>query len=260
MTDLGMPTLIELPQLEDCAALCHTLGLQFIELNMNLPQYQVNKFDIQKYREIARKYSIYYTIHLDENLNVSDFNPYVADAYRQTVLKTIRTAKELSIPVLNMHLSSGVYFTLPDKKVFLFEEYKDIYLASIRDFRLKCEAAIDGGNIMICIENSDGYSNFQTEALTVLLESPVFALTFDIGHNYSTGGMDESVIMSHEKCLHHFHFHDAAGRANHLALGAGEINLEKYYRLASEHQCRIVLETKTIDGLKQSVEWIKKVP
>lgn len=72
--------------------------------------------------------------------------------------------------------------------------------------------------------------------------------------------MDESVIMSHEECLHHFHFHDAADSANHLALSADEIDLEKYYRLASEHQCRIVLETKTIDGLKQSVEWIKKVP
>ncbi len=257
MADLGMPTLIELPHLEDCAALCHELGLQFMELNMNLPQYQINKFDIKKYRELARKYNIYYTIHLDENLNISDFNPYVADAYRQTVLDTINTAKELSIPILNMHLSNGVYFTLPHKKVFLFEEYKDIYLTSIQNFRAECESAIDGRNITICIENSDGYSNFQTDALTVLLESPVFALTFDIGHNYGIGGMDEPVILSHKEHLRHFHFHDALGRANHLALGTGEIDLEKYYRIAYEHQCRIVLETKTVDGLMQSVEWIK---
>lgn len=260
MPDLGMPTLIELPQPEDCAALCHELGLQFIELNMNLPQYQIDKFDIERYRVLARKYNIYYTIHLDENLNISDFNPYVADAYRRTVLETIKTAKKLSIPVLNMHLSGGVYFTLPSKKVFLFEEYRDIYLTSIRNFRAECESAIDGRDITICIENSDGYFSFQTEALTVLLESPVFALTFDIGHNHGIGGRDEAVIMNHEERLRHFHFHDASGRANHLALGTGEIDLEKYYRLASKHQCRIVLETKTVDGLKQSVEWMKKVP
>lgn len=36
MTDLGMPTLIELPGPEDCARLCRELGLQFVELNMHL--------------------------------------------------------------------------------------------------------------------------------------------------------------------------------------------------------------------------------
>lgn len=38
MIDMGMPTLIELPEIEDCAALCSKLGLQFVELNMNLSE------------------------------------------------------------------------------------------------------------------------------------------------------------------------------------------------------------------------------
>ena len=33
----GMPTLIETETLEECAALCRELELDFIELNMNLP-------------------------------------------------------------------------------------------------------------------------------------------------------------------------------------------------------------------------------
>ena len=48
-----MPTLIELPEIDDCAGLCRELGLQFIELNMNLPQYQVNTNDLAKLKEIA---------------------------------------------------------------------------------------------------------------------------------------------------------------------------------------------------------------
>ena len=43
--DFGMPALIELPALEDCAKLCRELGLQFVELNMNLPQYQTDRID-----------------------------------------------------------------------------------------------------------------------------------------------------------------------------------------------------------------------
>ena len=70
--DFGMPTLIETANLEECAVLCKELGLQFVELNMNLPQYQINKIDTEKVLQISEEYGIYYTIHLDENLIISD--------------------------------------------------------------------------------------------------------------------------------------------------------------------------------------------
>ena len=45
MISFGMPTLIELKNLEDSAALCRGLGLQFIELNMSFPQNQLENLD-----------------------------------------------------------------------------------------------------------------------------------------------------------------------------------------------------------------------
>ena len=36
----GMPTLIELPTVEQTASLCHELGLHFVELNTNFPLHQ----------------------------------------------------------------------------------------------------------------------------------------------------------------------------------------------------------------------------
>ena len=41
----GMPTLIENRTLEENAALCGELGLRFIELNMNFPEYQIDKIE-----------------------------------------------------------------------------------------------------------------------------------------------------------------------------------------------------------------------
>lgn len=257
MLKLGMPTLIETSTLDECAALCRELELDFVELNMNLPQYQLDKIDILQFNEIAGKYGIFYTIHLDENLNISDFNPYIAEGYRRTVAETIELAKKLGIFVINMHLSRGVYFTLPDKKVYLFSEYREHYLKSITCFRQMCEDAIGKSGIMICIENCDGFPEFQKEALNYLLESPVFGLTFDIGHNHSCGDLDEPYIMENKIHLHHMHMHDALGKKNHLALGTGELDLDKYLALAREQNCRIVLETKTIEGLKQSVHWMQ---
>ena len=255
----GMPTLIETNTLEECATLCAELGLGFIELNMNLPQYQLDKIDVKYFKSIADKYDIYYTIHLDENLNVCDFNPYVSEAYKKTVADTIKIAKKLNVKVLNMHMSKGVYFTLPDRKIHLFSEYKKQYLESIIDFKNMCEIAIGDTDIKICIENCDGYEGFQKEAIEILLESQVFALTFDVGHNHGIGGTDEKFIIKHKDRLKHIHLHDASGIKNHLPLGTGEMNIKKYINLAIEQKCSVVLETKTIDGLRQSVMWLKGV-
>jgi len=52
--DFGMPVLLETQPIEDCAALCGELGLDFIELNMNFPDYQADKLDIGRLNEAAR--------------------------------------------------------------------------------------------------------------------------------------------------------------------------------------------------------------
>ena len=256
--DLGMPTLLELKSTEECAALCRELGLDFLELNMNLPQYQAGRLDVSQLRRIAGEYGIYYTIHLDENLSVADFNPRVAEAYRETVFDTIELAGEMDIPVLNMHLADGVYFTLPDRRTYLFEEYGEEYRRSLRAFRDECERRIGGTPALICVENCGGYAGFQREALDLLLESPVFALTLDAGHSHAAGLADEPFLLGRRERLRHVHLHDGAGRQNHLALGTGEMDLPRYAELAAECRCRIVLETKTAAGLRQSAAWMKR--
>lgn len=259
MVRYGMPTLIETKTLEEAAALCRELGLSFVELNMNLPQYQVQTMDAACMKAVAEKYGISYTIHIDENLNPADFNPLVAAAYRQTVVDTIEIAKKLHIPVLNMHFVRGVYFTLPDRKAFLFEEYPEEYRANMLAFRDACEAAIGDSDIKICIENWFGYAPWQVEVLDELLESPVFALTYDVGHNRCHGGTDEPIILARKEKLVHMHLHDVKdGTKDHQALGTGELDVPCYLALAKERDCSVVLETKTVAGLRESVACLRE--
>lgn len=253
----GMPTLIQCESLEECIALCKELGLDFIEINMNLPQYQKDTMDLNRMKRCIDEENIFFTIHLDENLNVCDFNREVAEAYIDTVLFAIEAAKKLDMPVLNMHMAKGVYFTLPHKKVYLFEKYNEIYLNNLRQFRDLCEEKIGSSNIKICIENSDGYTEFMKEGINLLLQSNAFALTFDIGHDYCIGNKDIIFIKENMNRLTHMHLHDAKGNKNHLPLGSGEINLKEKLELAKKNNCRCVLETKTIEGLRESVKYLK---
>ncbi len=257
MIDFGMPTLIELSSLKDSAALCRRLGLKFIELNMSFPQNQLEKLDAAELKKIADKFGIYYTVHIDESFDPCSPNDRVAQTYVQCFIETVELAKKLGIPTLNMHLLRGIYVTLPHKRVFIHEENEAVYLEKLRRFRDAAERAVADSGIKICIENTDGFDlPFLTDGIELLLESPVFGLTFDIGHDHAIKGIDRPIIMQRGERLCHMHMHDAVGSNVHLALGDGELDLWEYLRLADEHGCRVVLETKTLAALKSSAGWI----
>ena len=113
--DLGMPTLLEAAGAEESAALCAELGLQFVELNMNLPEYaDPAHMDREKLCALREKYGVYFTLHLDVRLDGCDFNPLVRNAYQETLRRALELAQEAEMPIVNLHLNHGVYFTLPN--------------------------------------------------------------------------------------------------------------------------------------------------
>lgn len=272
MMQFGMPTLIENRTLEDNADLCRGLGLKFMELNMNFPEYQVDRLEqTEMFMQVAEQAGIYYTIHLDENLNIADFNRLVSEAYLETVRRTIETAKKLmylrdiygdsSQPfILNMHMNHGIYITLPDRREQMYDRNFDTYMESFAVFRSLCEEWIGDSDVMITVENTDGFREYEKKAIKYLLESPRFGLTWDIGHSKATGEKDVSYIMEHRDRLVHFHIHDGTEKppGNHLALGDGEIDLKDRLMLAENRNARCVLETKTTLALKQSVQWLRE--
>lgn len=101
-----MPTLIENKTLNDNVTLCKELGLSFIELNMNFPEYQIDKLE-----------------------KVTDFYKAVDDA--------------------------GIYISLPDRKVQMYERDFDIYMDYFKIFRESCEMWIGDTDFKIAIENKN---------------------------------------------------------------------------------------------------------
>ncbi len=256
--DFGMPTLVENKNLEENISLCRELDLQFVELNMNFPMYQLQQLEkTDMLQKLAVENGIYFTIHLDENLNVCDFNPLVAEAYLGTVERALHVAHKIGAPLLNMHMNHGINVTLPDRKVRLFSEYREVYLSAMRRFCRMCEDVAKSFDVRICVENTDGFLDFETEAIEELLQSDLFALTWDIGHSHTCGNVDEPFLMCHKDRLYHFHIHDGLRDKNHQTLGTGEIDLAQRIGVARECGSRCVVETKTIDALRKSVIWLK---
>lgn len=254
-----MPTLIELPDAESCAALARELGLKFVELNMSFPQYQPETLDAEKLRHIMEKYGVYFTIHADESTDPCSVNARIADVYADTMEYAVELAKKLGIPTINMHLLRGVYVTLPTRRTFIYAENEGFYLEKLRAFRDRMEKAAGDSGVRICVENTDGFDlPFLAHGTDTLLESPVFGLTFDIGHDHAIDGIDKPFLLAREDRLCHMHMHDGAGKKVHLALGDGELDIAWYRALAEKHGCRVVLETKTVEALKKSVGYLRE--
>ena len=66
-------------------------------------------------------------MHVSEEVNVADLNPKLRLHYLNEAVRQIKLGIQNHIKKFNIHIDSGVYFTLPDGKFFLNEKYIEIY-------------------------------------------------------------------------------------------------------------------------------------
>ena len=253
----GMPTLVECKDIKECCEVAHECGLDFVEINMSFPQYQPENMDIDMLRRLKAEYGIFYTIHADEQMNPFDFNKRVSECYFEVMRETIRTAKALDIPVINLHLMKGVYVTLPGQVILLTDVYFEEYVTRVTKFIEMCEEEIGDSGVLIAIENVDTnpFTDSQIKALDLFMKSPVFALTLDTGHEDCLGYKDTHVFEKYPEKLVHMHLHDSDGKKPHLALGSGKLDINSKINSFRGNTC--LVEVKTIEGLRESVKFLK---
>lgn len=256
--DFGMPYLIETQSIEECCGLAKELGLQFVELNASFPDCLVEKLDPAQLHQLSKKYGVYFTLHIDETCNPVAFNTIVRAAWLKSVRHALSIAAALGMPIVNMHFPMGDYVTLPDRRVYLYEQYADDFQAALTEFRDVCEEVLRDTNIHVSIENTSGWKDYENRAIEYLLESHVFGLTLDIGHCHGVEDADEAFFRKHDERLIHMHGHDGLGRKDHMVLGDGEIDLRERFAWAKRRNARVVLETKTIEALRTSVQRLPK--
>lgn len=258
-TKLGMQMLMEAESIAQNAARCRDLDLDFLEMHMSLPACQPEALDTGELRELMARYGIFFTMHLPEDMDPAHISTPIREAWLTLAVRTVKTAKALGVPILNMHMQPGVYFTLPDRKIRIYERDEDIYLKHMEDFGRRMQAEIGTSGPLICLENTGIYDlPFVTRAVEVLLAYPCFGLTWDVGHDRGSGWKDRSFVASHEGDIRHMHLHDGDDERNHQPLGEGDIDWKSAYALARRNGCRVVLEIKTLAGLRRSLEKIRE--
>ncbi|TFG55734.1 MAG: sugar phosphate isomerase/epimerase, partial [Methanomassiliicoccus sp.] len=246
----GMPALIEYQELRPNLELCRELGLDFLELNMNMPYSFPENLDLREMRGAAED-GLCFSMHLHDELDLGSLHPSVRQGHLNRCMETLHWAAENGVWLLNLHLNPGVYFTLPDHKVWIYERYLKEYKAALNDSLTHLSSMASDLGLRICLENTGHLSmSFMRETVESVLHLRSVGLCWDIGHDARSGQMEEEFMIEHLNKVWHMHFHDYDERSDHQLPFTGTMDLPHYLRLAREHGMSVLVEVKTESAVR----------
>jgi sugar phosphate isomerase/epimerase len=256
---LGMPALIEFSSVEENALLCQELGLSFVELNLNMPYCFPENLPSEKLDRLTRETGTYFTLHMPDDFDLGSLHENVRKGTLERSLEAVEWAGQAGIRLMNFHINPGIYFTLPKYRVWIFDKFYSTFEENlVNSFKLLLDKA-RSYDIQLCVENVCNFDlPFIDRVLGPLTDLPDFGLTWDVGHDAKTGFKEREVLLRHEDRLRHMHLHDYDGNVDHQVLFTGQLDIMELVRFAATHHMSVVVETKTIDSLVQSINELNR--
>jgi sugar phosphate isomerase/epimerase len=255
---LGIPTLIEMPDFQRTVDLALRLKADFIELNMNMPEFCPEALPAKRVRECREETGLDFTVHMPDDTDLASFHDPIREGHVQRFGETARWAAESGARLINLHLSPGIYFTLPDRKVWIYQNYYHRFLGNLQEAYGKVIDYAREYGISVCTENVVNFHiPFVGRAIDDLCEIPGFYLTWDVGHDARTGYLEREVLLRHADRVQHMHLHDYNGVSDHQVPGTGEIDIPGMLRFARERGASVLVETKTEVSLAESVKAVR---
>ena len=257
---LGIPTLIETPDFQRTVDLATKLKIDFVELNMNMPEFCPESLSPSTIRKVSKENGIDFTVHMPDDTDLASFHDCIREGHVKRFGETARWAAEAGMKTINLHLSPGIFFTLPDKRVWIYENYYDKFIANLKEAYSKVIDYAAEYGITVCTENVNNFHfPFIAKAIDDLCELDNFCLTWDIGHDAKTDFQEQKVLLRHEDRIRHMHLHDYNGRSDHQIPLTGDLDIKGMLRFAQRHKCSVLIETKTADSVTQSVKVVRKL-
>lgn len=254
-----MPALVEYTTINQLVELCTELNLNFIELNMNLPYNFIQNINPAELRKITRETNIEFTMHMPDEADLGTFYESVREGYVKLFSDTLDFAYESGIKLLNMHIIEGAKMTLPDKKVYIYEQYDEQYennfIKSIEELSSKAQKY----NIIVSIENSHNFGKtYIQKVLDKAIIYPNVKLTWDTGHDAVSSFTDKQYLMKNIEKITHMHLHDAIGNKDHQIPFDGELNIRELISFAKQNNVSMLIEVKTSEAIRKSVKILKE--
>ncbi len=251
---IGMPTLMEFDNVEDNIILAKELGLDFVELNINM-LYCVPSEDFRnmliKYK---KQYDIDFTMHYYDTVDVSSTSRYYRN-YLYQAFSEIGKYLEGIVKKIIIHLEPGAYMTIRSKKHYVYAS-DDTYVPRTLNTLVTIREVLSTFGIEVMVENVPIHPFM--EKIYKALARDDFTFCYDIGHNVIyNDGLYEVWRQKYKLDIKHMHMHNVIGKHDHQELAIGDLEIPHFIELAKSHNADIVIEVKDEENLRKSVGFIK---
>ncbi len=243
---IGIPTLIEFSKIKDNTDFAKKYGFDFVELNLNLPYVQ-NELKCG----VNLDNSLTYTLHF---LDEAEFlYEEVSIGYANYLAKFLKP-NHGQIKQVNIHLNLGPVQTVSGQKFYLNDLYYDNYLTNLINNLRIIEKVTNKYGAKLVIENI----HFLPHILKSFadLKNNGFKFTYDVGHDSKEGYPLNEFFCHNLASYQEMHLHDVLDNKDHLALGDGNVDINKFYQLMKYKY--LLIEVKSTVDLIKSLDYIKK--
>ncbi|MCP4763500.1 MAG: sugar phosphate isomerase/epimerase [archaeon] len=255
---LGIPTLLECETVDDHLKLADKFNVNFMQIHMYHPAYnKLNASFFDKLIKSQKKVSI----HLSEEVDFASFQDELRRGAVSLVKNLLEAIPNNVVQVINFHLSQGSYITLPNKKVYIYDKYFDLYQKNLIESLSEILPIVKKKNIILCIENIGNWNIdcYRNIVEILLMKFPELALTWDLGHDASSGFKDNILLQKHVKRIKHYHLHDYDDSKTHLQIGTGKMDFSHHLKHIDENELTGIVEVKTIDALTDSIFYLRNI-
>jgi hypothetical protein len=259
---VGMPALLEFGCVRENADFAHSLGLDFVELNLNL-SYCRKSLASGNFREELG--GLEATLHFFDEADFGTY-PEVVDAYL-TLLDRYCGYGEGKIRQVNVHLHSGPVVTISGVKHYVYEKEFDEYADRLLKGLSKAREICASHKMNLVVENTDDLPPYATRVYEKLAEAKIphytgadsFALNgafLGYGVNYSdlgtaTADMVVDVLVNGAD--------PASTPVRTLNNGIATVNIETAEAIGLDYSmfedlCEKVIETRTAQEFSDAEE------
>jgi sugar phosphate isomerase/epimerase len=251
-----MPALVELDSIDAVVEVCLSVGLSFVELNLDLPYCHPDNNPADALLRLSRSTGVGFTIHFPEQVELGSAFESVRRGWLEALHDVQRWGAAFNASVLVVHMQPGVYFTLPDGRAWVNERFPQAPLDSLVSSLSSLASMSQGSTCVVAFENVT-YNQYVGRAYEILLDLGGW-YTWDVGHDAVAGFGCTPLFERRLDRLRHMHLHDSDGTRNHLTLFDGSLDIARYLGLAKERQASVVIETKTADAIRASVARLRE--
>lgn len=253
----GLPIFIDIKTLDEHVEICRESGLSFIEIDMDIYQFNMDKID-SLFENINKVNDIYFNISLPVSYDFGSFESGLRGLYRDNLNAIIEKSEKNRVHSINYTINPGIGYSFFEDQVYLYDKhFKDFKENTLESLSKVIESCDSKGIDFLIKNNGFWYRNYMRKIINYLLGFKRVGLTWDIVNDAASDYKEKIFIMENLHRIKSLYISDYLNDHRNQPLFSGNIDLSSYFSIAKRINADVLIDVKTLNEFKNSLKLLR---